>query len=76
MDYGVTSMTAPLRRVAVRPPAPASDFARAHWAQPLDVDLLIDQHAIRLPIAAIMPARDYEYALPASPVSSGVEKVS
>lgn len=45
MDYGVTSMTAPLRRVAVRPPAPASDFARAHWAQPLDVDLLIDQHA-------------------------------
>ena len=32
MDYGVTSMTAPLRRVAVRPPAPASDFARAHWA--------------------------------------------
>ena len=45
MDYGVTSMTAPLRRVAVRPPAPASDFARAHWAQPLDIDLLIDQHA-------------------------------
>ena len=45
MDYGVTSMTAPLRRVAVRPPAPASDFARAHWAQPLDVDLLVDQHA-------------------------------
>ena len=45
MDYGVTSMTAPLRRVAVRAPAPASDFARAHWAQPLDIDLLIDQHA-------------------------------
>jgi N-dimethylarginine dimethylaminohydrolase len=45
MDYGVTSMTAPLRRVAVRAPAPASDFERAHWAQPLDVDLLIDQHA-------------------------------
>jgi N-dimethylarginine dimethylaminohydrolase len=38
-------MTAPLRRVAVRAPAPASDFERAHWAQPLDVDLLIDQHA-------------------------------
>ena len=45
MDYGVTSMVAPLRRVAVRPPAPASDFARAHWSQPLDVDLLLDQHA-------------------------------
>ncbi len=45
MDYGVTSMTAPLRRVAVRAPAAASDFAHAHWAQPLDVELLIDQHA-------------------------------
>ena len=45
MDYGVTSMVAPLRRVAVRPPAPASDFARAHWALPLDVDLLLEQHA-------------------------------
>ena len=45
MDYGVTSMVAPLRRVAVRPPAPASDFARAHWAQPLDIALLLDQHA-------------------------------
>jgi dimethylargininase len=45
VDYGVTSMTAPLRRVAVRPPSPRSDFARAHWAQPLDVDLLLEQHA-------------------------------
>lgn len=45
MEYGVTSMTAPLRRVAVRPPARQSDFARAHWAQPLDVDLLLGQHA-------------------------------
>lgn len=45
MDYGVTSMVAPLRRVAVRPPAPGSDFARAHWAQPLDIELLLDQHA-------------------------------
>ena len=45
MDYGVTSMVAPLRRVAVRPPAPASDFARARWAQPLDVALLLEQHA-------------------------------
>jgi len=45
MDYGVTSMVAPLRRVAVRPPAPASDFARAHWAQPLDIKVLLEQHA-------------------------------
>jgi dimethylargininase len=45
VDYGVTSMVAPLRRVAVRAPAPESDFARAHWAQPLDIDLLLVQHA-------------------------------
>lgn len=45
MDYGVTSMTTALKRVAVRPPDPRSDFARAHWAQPLDIDLLLDQHA-------------------------------
>lgn len=45
MEYGVTSMVAPLRRVAVRAPAPGSDFARAHWAQPLDIDLLLEQHA-------------------------------
>ncbi|MFM7211667.1 MAG: hypothetical protein ACKOYQ_06640 [Actinomycetota bacterium] len=42
MDYGVTSMVAPLRRVAVRPPAPASDFARAHWAQPPDIEVLLE----------------------------------
>ncbi|MFM9135176.1 MAG: dimethylarginine dimethylaminohydrolase family protein [bacterium] len=45
MDYGVTSMMAPLRRVAVRAPARGCDFARAHWAEPLDVDLLLEQHA-------------------------------
>lgn len=38
-------MVAPLKRVAVRPPAPQSDFARAHWGQPLDIELLLDQHA-------------------------------
>lgn len=42
---GVTSMVAPLRRVAVRPPSPYSDFARAHWAQPLDIDRLLEQHS-------------------------------
>lgn len=43
--FGVSSMVAPLRRVAVRAPSPTSDFERAHWAQPLDVQLLLDQHA-------------------------------
>lgn len=45
MDFGVTSMTAPLRSVAVRPPDPASDFVAAHWAEPLDTTLLVEQHA-------------------------------
>ena len=45
MDFGVTSMTAPLRSVAVRPPDPASDFVAAHWAEPLDTALLVEQHA-------------------------------
>jgi len=44
MDFGVTSMTSPLRRVAVRPPDATAAFAEAHWAQPLDVELLIAQH--------------------------------
>ena len=38
-------MTAPLVRVAVRPPSPRGDYAVAHWAQPLDLDLLVAQHA-------------------------------
>lgn len=45
MDYGVTSMISPLRRVAVRPPSAAAGFAAAHWAEPLDVELLLEQHA-------------------------------
>lgn len=44
-SFGVTSMTAPLQRVAVRPPSPLSDFANAHWSTPVDVDVLLDQHA-------------------------------
>lgn len=44
-DFGVCSMVAPLRRVAVRPPSPRGDYAAAHWAQPLDRDLLMRQHA-------------------------------
>jgi N-dimethylarginine dimethylaminohydrolase len=38
-------MVAPLRRVAVRPPALRGDYAAAHWAQPLDLDRLAQQHA-------------------------------
>ena len=44
-DVGVTSMTAELRRVAVRPPSTRGDYAAAHWAQPVDLDLLAKQHA-------------------------------
>jgi N-dimethylarginine dimethylaminohydrolase len=43
--YGIRSMVSPLRRVAVRPPSARGDYAVAHWAQPLDIDLLQDQHA-------------------------------
>ncbi len=44
-SFGVDSMVAPLRRVAVRPPDTRGDFASAHWAQPLDRGLLQEQHA-------------------------------
>jgi len=43
--YGVTSMTSRLSRVAVRPPSARGDYPAAHWAQPLDRDLLQEQHA-------------------------------
>jgi N-dimethylarginine dimethylaminohydrolase len=42
-SYGVTSMTAPLRRVLVRRPATAGDWAGAAWRTP-DPDLLLRQH--------------------------------
>ncbi len=41
--FGVRSMVAPLRRVLVRRPAVAGDFAGAAWRIP-DPDLLIRQH--------------------------------
>jgi dimethylargininase len=41
----VRSMVAPLRRVAVRPPSAVGDYATAHWAMPLDLPRLHDQHA-------------------------------
>lgn len=43
--FGVNSMVAPLTRVAVRPPSLRGDYAVAHWAQPLDSALLLEQHA-------------------------------
>lgn len=43
-DFGVRSMVAPLRRVAVRPPSARGDYAVAHWSAPLDLDLLARQH--------------------------------
>jgi N-dimethylarginine dimethylaminohydrolase len=41
--YGVSSMIAPLRRVLVRRPAIAGDWAGAAWRKP-DADLLRSQH--------------------------------
>ncbi|MDI1288622.1 MAG: arginine deiminase family protein [bacterium] len=42
--FGVRSMVASLRRVAVRPPSHRGDYALAHWSQPVDLDLLTRQH--------------------------------
>lgn len=44
-QFGVTSMTAELKKVAVRPPSPRGDYQVAHWSQPLDLELLATQHA-------------------------------
>lgn len=44
-DFGVTSMVGELASVAVRPPSMRGDYAVAHWAQPLDLELLLEQHA-------------------------------
>ena len=44
-EFGVNSMVGRLARVAVRPPSPRGDYEVAHWAQPLDLDLLARQHA-------------------------------
>ncbi len=44
MSFGVTSMSAPLRRVLVRTPTTGGDFAGAGWRLP-DADLLLAQHA-------------------------------
>lgn len=38
-------MVGRLARVAVRPPSPRGDYVVAHWAEPLDLDLLARQHA-------------------------------
>jgi N-dimethylarginine dimethylaminohydrolase len=39
MSHGVTSMTAPLRRVLVRRPATRGDFAQAAWREPDPAEL-------------------------------------
>ena len=44
-EFGVRSMVADLRTVAVRPPSMRGNYERAHWAQPLDLALLAEQHA-------------------------------
>lgn len=43
-DFGVTSMWDPLVRVAVRPPSRTGDYPGAHWAAPIDFDMLERQH--------------------------------
>ena len=43
--FGVRSMVTPLRHVAVRTPSLRGDYAAAHWAEPIDRRLLIEQHA-------------------------------
>ncbi len=45
MNFGVTSMIGELASVAVRPPSMRGDYAAAHWAQPVDLDKLAQQHA-------------------------------
>ena len=43
--FGVCSMVDAMSRVAVRRPSPRGDYTGAHWLPPLDVDLLLHQHA-------------------------------
>lgn len=45
VEFGVTSMVGELRSVAVRPPSMVGNYEVAHWAQPLNLDLLAMQHA-------------------------------
>lgn len=82
--FGVRSMVGRLRRVAVRPPARRAHYPQAHWAEPLDLDLLVEQHAafVRLlerlgPVVEVLePAEDMADACfvydPAFVTGSGV----
>ena len=54
--YGVASMWSPLRRVLVRRPATAGDFAGAGWRRP-DPGLLIAQHEAFCELLAALAAR-------------------
>ena len=83
-EYGVNSMVARLERVAVRPPSPRGDYAVAHWAQPLDLGRLAEQHAafvdlltrLGCGVEVLAPADDMPDAIftydPAFVVPSGV----
>ena len=83
-EYGVNSMVAPLARVAVRPPSLRGDYAVAHWAQPLDLGRLVEQHAafvelltrLGCDVEVLPPADDMPDAIftydPAFVIPSGV----
>jgi len=45
VTYGVSSMVGDLQWVAVRPPSHSGDYGVAHWAVPVDLDVLSQQHA-------------------------------
>lgn len=70
-QFGVTSMTGELASVAVRPPSRRGDYQRAHWAQPLDLALLAEQHAafvallqhLGCDVIELMPADDMPDAI-------------
>lgn len=83
-DYGVRSMVAPLTRVAVRAPSLRGDYAVAHWEQPIDGELLLQQHRdfvellrkLGCEVAELAPVDDMPDAIfaydPAFVIPSGV----
>lgn len=83
-DYGVRSMVAPLTRVAVRAPSLRGDYAAAHWEQPIDGELLLQQHRdfvallrkLGCEVAELAPVDDMPDAIfaydPAFVIPSGV----
>ena len=59
---GVRSMVAPLRRVAVRAPSLRGNFELAHWAQPIDGDLLLRQHQAFVELLVSLGCQVHELA--------------